>query len=163
MSIDGGHIYVVVRADEGDLKKIAETSNYTMQLAIGLTDLTSLEPCDTLNKPFRKCHNKPKEITDLENKMEEYFAVVEGNVAELLKEEPLEYQLKEGVQGNFTKSELITYKEYLLIIKEGYNDFKRHTYKRPHMKGVHLRTMAVKALEEANVKGKAKGGSKLYK
>lgn len=44
MSVSGDNIYIVVRADEGDLKKTAETSKYTMQLAIGLTDLTSLEP-----------------------------------------------------------------------------------------------------------------------
>lgn len=44
MSIDGTKIYVVVKADEQDLKRTAEKCNYTMQLAIGLTDLTSLEP-----------------------------------------------------------------------------------------------------------------------
>lgn len=44
MSINGDYIYIVVKADEQDLRRIAEESNYTMQLAIGLTDLTSLEP-----------------------------------------------------------------------------------------------------------------------
>lgn len=54
MSVDGNHIYVVIRADDGDLKNIAEETNYTMQLAIGLTDLSSLEPCDQYYRPLRK-------------------------------------------------------------------------------------------------------------
>ncbi len=161
MSVDGSHIYVVIRADEGDLKKVAEETNYTMQLAIGLTDLTSLEPCDGFYRPFRKCQNKPKEIKDLEKELEEFFAIVEGNVASLLKEEPMEYHIKEGIQGDFSKEELVTYREYLKLLKEGYLDFKQHTYQRPHMKGVHLRTMAVKALQEANIEGKKLGGKNL--
>ena len=163
MSANGNHIFVVIRADEGDLKQTAEKTNYTMQLALGLTDLSSLEPCDPFLKPFRKCENKPKEILDLEKDLEEYFSVVEGNIAALLKEEPLDYQFKKGVLGEISRKDLITYREYLKLIKEGYKDFKRHTYKRPHMKGVHLKTMAIKALEEANRLGKEKGGSKLKK
>ena len=163
MSANGNHIFVVIRADEGDLKQTAEKNNYTMQLAIGLTDLSSLEPCDPFYKPFRKCENKPKEILDLEKDLEEYFSVVEGNVAALLREEPTDYNVKEGVQGQITNSDLITYREYLRLIKDGYKDFKKHTYKRPHMKGVHLKTMASKALEEANRLGKANGGSRLKK
>lgn len=162
MSIDGSSIYVVVKADDLDLKRTAEANNFTMQLAIGLTDLSSLEPCDKYYRPFRKCENKPKDIHDLEDKLEEYFSVVEGNVGELLKEEPLEYQKEEGIIGDFTKSDLATYREYLKTIIVGYDDFKRHTYKRPHMKGVHLKNMAVKALKEANIRAKSVGGSKLY-
>jgi hypothetical protein len=44
MSINGDYIYIVVKADDQDLRRIAEENNYTMQLTIGLTDLTSLEP-----------------------------------------------------------------------------------------------------------------------
>lgn len=87
MSVSGSHIYIVVRADEGDLKKTAEASNYTMQLAIGLTDLTSLEPCDMYYRPYRKCENKPEEIERIEKSLVDYFAIVEGNVQQLLKEE----------------------------------------------------------------------------
>ena len=57
LSLDGQSIYVVVKADLTDLKKIAEESEYTMQLAIGLTDLTSLEPCDKYLRPLRKWYN----------------------------------------------------------------------------------------------------------
>lgn len=100
---------------------------------------------------------------DLEKELEEYFAIVEGNVAGLLKDQPLEYHIKDGVIGDFSKSELITYREYLRLIKEGFVDFKKHTYRRPHMKGVHLRTMSVKALEEANKTVKQLKGRKLRK
>ena len=54
MSLDGSYIFVVVKADEGDLKSTAEEVQFTMQMDIGLTDLTSLEPCDKYYRPFRK-------------------------------------------------------------------------------------------------------------
>lgn len=53
-SLDGNSIYIVVKADQLDLKKMAEESEYSMQLAIGLTDLSSLEPCDEFLRPLRK-------------------------------------------------------------------------------------------------------------
>lgn len=73
----------------------------------------------------------------------------------------MDYQVEEGVVGNISKSDWLTYQEYLKFIREGYTDFKRFTYQRPHMKGVHLRTMTVRALVEANLKAKEIGGSKL--
>lgn len=163
MSVDGSHIYIVIRADELDLKRVAEESKYTMQLAIGLTDLTSLEPCDYLYKPFRKCENKPDDILQTEKTLEEYFAIVEGNVKDTLEDNSNRYEIKESVIGDMSNAELITYREYLRIMKEGFADFKAHTLNRPHMKGVHLRTMAVNGLEEANREGAEKGGAKLYK
>jgi anoctamin-10 len=74
----------------------------------------------------------------------------------------MDYQVEEGVVGNISKSEWLTYKEYLILVKDGYKDFKSFTYQRPHMKGVHLRTMAVKALEKANIVSNDVGGSKIY-
>lgn len=44
MSAKGDSIYVVIKADDGDLREAAEDNEFTMQLALGLTDLTSLEP-----------------------------------------------------------------------------------------------------------------------
>ena len=54
MSLNGDTIYVVIKADDNDLRRAAEQSEFTMQLAVGLTDLTSLEPCDRFYRPFRK-------------------------------------------------------------------------------------------------------------
>lgn len=161
MSIDGKSIYVVVKADEQDLRRVAEESEYNMQLAIGLTDLTSLEPCDKFYRPLRKCDNNIVEINELEKELEEYFAVVEGNVSELIKEQPLEYQPETGIIGDISENEWKTYYEYLKLIKEGYSDFKRHTYKRPHIKGVHLKHMAINALKRVNATPEGKR-AKLY-
>jgi hypothetical protein len=95
----------------------------------------------------------------LENELKDYFAAVEGSVEELLQDKPLEYHQKTGIVGEVSKSEWTTYYQYLKLIKEGYEDFKKYTYKRPHIKGVHLRSLAVNALIEAN---KHRRGSKLY-
>jgi hypothetical protein len=160
MSLNGKYIYIVVRADEQDLKNIAEESHYTMQLAIGLTDLTSLEPCDMFYRPLRKCNTNIKEIEDLEDELKEYFAIVEGNVKELLKDQPLELNQKAEVKGDVNDRQWTTYYEYLKIIKEGYEDFKKFTFKRPHIKGVHLRNLAVNALKEANARTRSR--AKLY-
>ena len=54
LSLDGNSIYYLLKADLKDLKKIAEESQYSMQLAIGFTDLLSLEPCDKYLRPLRK-------------------------------------------------------------------------------------------------------------
>lgn len=161
ISLDGQKIYVVVLADEGDLRRTAEDSKYTMQMAIGLTDLTSLEPCDIFLRPLRKCDTQHEEIEKIEKELEEYYAVVEGNVAELIKEEPMEYQPESGILGDITEEEWRTYHEYLKIIQEGYAEFKTHTYNRPHMKGVHLRNLAVNAMNKANENRPGKAG-RLY-
>jgi hypothetical protein len=160
MSLNGNYIYIVIRADEQDLRNIAEESRYTMQLDIGLTDLTSLEPCDMFYRPLRKCNTHIKEIEDLEEELKEYFAIVEGNVKELLKDQPLELNQKAEVIGDVNDGQWRTYYEYLKIIKEGYEDFKKFTYKRPHIKGVHLRNLAVNAIKEANAN--TQSGAKIY-
>lgn len=45
MSANGSQIYMAVKADQKDLERTAEETQYSMQLAIGITDLTSMEPC----------------------------------------------------------------------------------------------------------------------
>jgi hypothetical protein len=80
MSLSGDYIYVCIKPDEQDLKRTAETSETTMQLSIGVTDLTSLEPCDKYYRPFRKCESYRDSIFQMEKQLEEYFAIVEGNI-----------------------------------------------------------------------------------
>ena len=55
MSANGKLIYMFVKADESDLKRVAESTQYNLQLAIGVTDLTSMEPCDQNQYPLRFC------------------------------------------------------------------------------------------------------------
>lgn len=141
MSLSGAYIYVVVKAKTNDLKKIAEESNFTMQLAIGLTDLTSLEPCDRYGRPLRKCVCKRQEIVALEKVLEPYFAIVDGNIQELLRDEKPSFTKEEEVIGDISEKEWDTYHEYLKLIQEGFEDFKKYTVNRPHIKGVHLKTL----------------------
>jgi len=82
MSSNGKNIYLVIKADEKDLAKVAEQEKYNMQMAIGVTDLKSLEPCAKDLTPFRfsKCESANKDsIEKLHSELEEYFEVVEGN------------------------------------------------------------------------------------
>ena len=160
LSLDGQSIYVVVKADLADLKKIAEESEYTMQMAIGLTDLTSLEPWDKYLRPLRKWDSGRVEIDELNLSLAEYYAIIEGCTQELLTEKPLEYQQEDLVEGDVTNEEWETFHEYLISLKEGFDEFKIHTYDRPHIKGVHLKSLAVNALDFANKKRNNKG--KLY-
>jgi anoctamin-10 len=88
------------------------------------------------------------------------YSVIEGNIQELLNEKPLEYNNDGLVDGEITENEWDTYYEYLVLLKEGYDDFKKNTYNKPHIKGVHLKTLALNALSEANKKRNNKG--KLY-
>ena len=60
MSANGSMIYIVVKADEGDIARIADSSNFNAQFNIGVTDLASLDPCDKEYRPYRKikCENE---------------------------------------------------------------------------------------------------------
>lgn len=65
MSLDGNYIYIVIKADESMLKRVAEEIEYTMQLSIGLTDLASLEPWDSYFRPLRKCKSSHEDVEAL--------------------------------------------------------------------------------------------------
>ena len=73
-----------------------------------------------------------------------HTSVIEGNIQELLNEKPLEYNNDGLAIGEITNQEWETYHQYLVLLKEGYEDFKSHTYNKPHIKGVHLKTLALK-------------------
>ena len=53
LSFSGKKIFIVIFADEADLKTEAERDDYSLQLEVGITDLPSLEPCDDKLRPFR--------------------------------------------------------------------------------------------------------------
>jgi hypothetical protein len=50
-----------------------------MQMSIGMTDLASMEPCDPKLRPFRKINNTRPEIELLEDRIEDYFKIAEGD------------------------------------------------------------------------------------
>jgi len=47
MAQNGKHIFITIRSDLKDLKQVAEDEGFNVQLAIGITDLASLEPCNS--------------------------------------------------------------------------------------------------------------------
>jgi len=65
ISDNGKFIYLIIRSDVKDLKTIAEESGYNLQLAIGATDLLSLEPVDKNSIPYRQCDIDDPEIKEL--------------------------------------------------------------------------------------------------
>lgn len=62
MSTSGKHLYMALRSDIKDLKHVAEDCAYNVQLAIGATDLLSLEPVDKNMVPYRQCDIDDAEI-----------------------------------------------------------------------------------------------------
>jgi hypothetical protein len=75
LSVDGEKIYLLINADEDDIKLNAEAQEHNLQLAIGLSDLQSLEPVDEKFRPFRQIENNDDEIESLENDLLEFFAI----------------------------------------------------------------------------------------
>jgi hypothetical protein len=54
LSPSGQTIFLFLHADDTDIKDGAELFHLKTQLEIGLTDLSSLQPCDYLLRPFTK-------------------------------------------------------------------------------------------------------------
>ena len=52
----------MIKGDITELKRVAEESQYTMQLGIGLTDLSSLEPWDRYLRPLRRWQSNNEDI-----------------------------------------------------------------------------------------------------
>ena len=52
--VSGKELYIMIRADIKDLKRVAEDAKFNCQFAVGITDLSSLEPCDKKLRPLRK-------------------------------------------------------------------------------------------------------------
>ena len=150
LSLNGEFIYVVVKADLMDLKKIAEERGYIMQFDIGITDLISLEPWDKFLRPLRKCESWRIEIEELQESLHDYYAIIEGNFHNTLNDKIEEYNKSDALYGDIKENEWDTYSEYLKLLKEGFEDFKKHTFSKPHIKGIYLRSLALYSLSKAN-------------
>ena len=48
LSNNGKHLFLLVRSDEKDLKRLAQQQDFRLKLEIGHSDMISLEPCDEL-------------------------------------------------------------------------------------------------------------------
>ena len=105
MSASGKFIYVVVKADDVDLCRIAEQELFTSQLALGVSDLASLEPCDKGFIPYRKIQCEDPAIQarliSLMNDplLKQYFAIVDGDFdehEEIIEKREAEQKEKKG-------------------------------------------------------------------
>ena len=63
LSKTGKYIFLLIRSDDKDLKKLAQQQEYKLWLEIGSSDATSLEPCDSLLWPLSKI-KPPDDIAD---------------------------------------------------------------------------------------------------
>jgi hypothetical protein len=77
MSANGSFIYIVVKADEGDICKVADQNSFNAQFNIGVTDLASLDACDKNYIPYRKVEcpyeDKKIELDKLVSDLHEFF------------------------------------------------------------------------------------------
>ena len=73
MSEDGTTIYMVIRADDADIMDGAETFKQVVQMEIGNTDLSSLQPCDKMLRPYYILKSPDPEISELESQLQQYF------------------------------------------------------------------------------------------
>lgn len=75
ISSNGKYIYILIYADESVLLKEAEAVEFNLQLEIGVTDLSSLEPCDKSFRPLRVVQS-PSEVKDLLKDINENHAEI---------------------------------------------------------------------------------------
>lgn len=82
------YIYILVYADEDTLENEAEATEFNLQLEVGVTDLSSLEPCDRSYRPLRllqsdaEIKQKLKELTESYSEIMECFKVNESEGSE---------------------------------------------------------------------------------
>lgn len=70
MSTSGESLYLLVRAEEKDLKKLCQQQDFHLKLEIGFSDMISLEPCDNLLRPLNKIKPPTGVIADTIDKEE---------------------------------------------------------------------------------------------
>ena len=160
LSRDGKHIFLLVHADENDLKASAEDQEYNMQMAIGISDLGSLEPCDEFYRPMSKIvppqAYKPS-VEELENSLAEYFQYSQ-ELFGIDDEDPDEgddsgVPEDEDIFENpaITPNEWELYILYLKNLLKLFNEGKETFHDRElHMKAVFLKKITKKAFDQAN-------------
>ncbi|CAG9311621.1 unnamed protein product [Blepharisma stoltei] len=66
------YIYILVCADDNDLEQEAESTEYNLQLEVGVSDLSSMEPCDKSFRPLRLVNSDPEIAGKLKELYENY-------------------------------------------------------------------------------------------
>lgn len=184
MSANGNYIYLVMKADEHDLAMIAEEELYTMQLQLGATDLSSLEPTDSNMVPFRKIkcddEKRQKTLIKLRKDLENYFRTVDGGFDDLddrlekerkkregerngddSSDEEVDFDEEFSLKGRVTDMEWQSYEMYLNKLHKGFKTFEKLGLTNPEKKGVYLQKLTTKAIDDVNATCKDFGGKKL--
>ena len=131
-----------------------------MQLAIGVVDLTSMEPCDSSFYPLRLCYTEDNEILKLKDQLKLYFYIADKNLQENLEKirvDSREYEEERVIlKHKVTPQMWETYKEYLKLLLAGFNDFLNLDYEKPNNKGVYLKKLTTRVQYLVNSKAKSK-------
>ena len=72
LSSNGRYIYILISASETEIEAEAERIGYDMQLEIGMTDLSSLEPCDDSLRPLRVLECYDPDVNKMLDELHEY-------------------------------------------------------------------------------------------
>ena len=83
MKRDGKSILILIRADEKDLKRVAEYEKYLFQLSVGSTDASSLEPCDEMLVPYRLLRKGNAKINVYEKRLKQLWIILDGESLDL--------------------------------------------------------------------------------
>ena len=173
MSRSGKHIYLCVKGEEKDIKRLAQQQKYSLKLEVGFSDWPSLEPCDTLLRPLNKiCPPEffKEEVDQLEDAVKKQLDAL--NVLEDSKESKF---AAEGDEENETGEEMefedeytntsifkSTWRSYIEFLKNMAFFLEKGVQAEMinERKGVFLRTCCVASLKFANAK--ADFGGKLH-
>lgn len=143
MSSNGKYIYVLVCADDQDLKNEAEAINYNLQLEIGEVDLPSLEPCDIKLRPFRLLECNVEAVNNVHEELKKEFPDI-MDMFKTLESEDNSYNDTGVLIGHWH-----TYLEYIKELQKSLREMAKYTFS-PHQKHICLQKIMKKSIEIAN-------------
>jgi hypothetical protein len=131
LSENGESIFVLIHADENQLKKEAERIEFPLQFEIGITDLISLEPCDRKWHPYRFVkEGKPHDINNLEKNLTDFMI--------LLYQDDYDSIIKQQIdeQPPINEKEWRAYRSFLTYIHDNKQEFLKIICSNLEIKGV---------------------------
>ncbi len=150
LSKSGEFIYILLNADDNNLRDQAEKINYQLQLEVGETDPISLEPCDKKYRPYRitKFSNKPEIIKNKENEIEFIFSYIYRN--------NIDYKdhFNPREHAYVSNQEWESYQCYLDFLIDNKDEIKNFLESDSEMKGNFIKEIILLAFEYSFIKTK---------
>jgi hypothetical protein len=149
LSETGEYIYLLIHAEDDVLKYWAKHMEYKLQFEVGVTDLISLEPCDSKMRPYRFIkYEKPIEVSDLEKELENLYKFLYGDEMLLLQNQVI-YE-----NSHISSEDWSLYKMFLKYLKSKENKLIENSEKVAELKGVMIRELFMEAIECVNLNSK---------